>query len=127
MMIKDYQHSHEVEQILYRREFFVDEHGGCSFPCDENGVVDVDSLAPEGKKNYEHALAHPELYPYKFNKFEKIVTSYREPASGVCHCGERVYFEGRGYMGGFECPNCGRWYNAFGQELLPPNQWEEDY
>jgi hypothetical protein len=30
-------------------------------------------------------------------------------------------------MGANECPHCGQWYNVFGQELLPPDQWEEDY
>ena len=27
-------------------------------------------------------------------------------------------------MGAFECA-CGQWYNMFGQELNPPEDWEE--
>lgn len=43
--------------------------------------------------------------------------------SGTCHCGDIVE------LGGFtcECENCGRLYNWAGQELVPRDQWEEDY
>ena len=30
------------------------------------------------------------------------------------------------YYGACQCPECGKWYNLFGQSLLPPDCWEED-
>ena len=40
----------------------------------------------------------------------------------TCDCGSTVY------LGRFtcECENCGRLYNSFGQELAPPDEWDED-
>ena len=54
------------------------------------------------------------------------INGYREPAHGICRCGEEVTLIDE-YMGSCQCENCGQWYNLFGQELLPPNQWEEDW
>lgn len=30
-------------------------------------------------------------------------------------------------MGACQCPKCGKWYNIFGQALLDPEFWEDDY
>lgn len=40
----------------------------------------------------------------------------------TCHCGCIVW------LSSFtnECDKCGQLYNAFGQELAPPNQWDEE-
>lgn len=39
-----------------------------------------------------------------------------------CTCGDIVA------LGSFtnECPNCGRMYNSFGQELAPVSQWDPE-
>jgi len=44
------------------------------------------------------------------------VTTY-----GTCDCGETVVLDSFTV----ECPNCGKLYNAFGQELRPREEWEE--
>lgn len=31
------------------------------------------------------------------------------------------------HLGACEWPTCGQWYNLFGQKLLPPDRWEEDF
>ena len=61
---------------------------------------------------------------------KKTVTS---PAAGHMYVAswedgssETVYLYDR-YRAACQCPKCGRWYNLFGQELLPPEMWEEDY
>lgn len=40
----------------------------------------------------------------------------------TCHCGATVYLHGD-----TQCDNCGQWYNAFGEELMDPQFWNEDY
>ena len=96
---------------------------GFGFPCDEAGNV-VKTLNPAALENLEFCKKHPE----RFERFNEVVcskTAYTEPASGDCICGERVYLEDQ-YYGACECPNCGRWYNLFGQSLLPPDKWDRD-
>lgn len=38
-----------------------------------------------------------------------------------CDCGERVYLSGDS-----QCPECGQWYNGFGQQLKDPSEWPDD-
>lgn len=40
----------------------------------------------------------------------------------TCDCGETLYVDNFTN----EC-ECGRLYNAFGQELADPSEWQEDY
>ena len=40
----------------------------------------------------------------------------------TCKCGEMI--PGGSYTN--ECPECGRMYNAFGQELAPVDEWDPD-
>jgi hypothetical protein len=63
---------------------------------------------------------------------EFIRESYHEedgtfvPAVGKCHCGEEIELNPRcAYYGGIECPECGQWYNLFGQELNPVETWSQ--
>lgn len=114
-----------VTAIQYSREFTREDSSGFSFPCDEHGNVfpfEFDCA----RKNYEWCMAHPEEFDAEWNEFRTWKNTYREPAHGTCVCGEEVYLIDE-YQGACECPNCGRWYNLFGQELLPPDQWESDY
>ena len=46
-----------------------------------------------------------------------------EPAHAICNCGEEILIQDD-YMGACQCPNCGQWYNLFGQEILDPSEWE---
>ena len=122
-MIANYFPSHDIEITEREIRFFVDSSGGLAFPCDEQGnPIFYNQYA---KANYEDAIQHPERFPYEFNKVHQWTRYCREPASGVCKCGERIYLTNQ-YLGACSCPNCGQWYNLFGQELLPPEKWEED-
>lgn len=42
----------------------------------------------------------------------------------TCDCGEEVYLDK--FSSVTECTSCGRLYNAFGQELAPVDQWDEE-
>jgi len=113
-------------EVSYEVRFFVDKNGGYGFPCDEYGNILKDEMTKQAIENYEWCLSREEEFPYLFNDVVKKTHTYREPAHGTCKCGEEVYMV-NDYMGAVQCPKCGQWYNLFGQELLPPEQWEEDY
>lgn len=120
-MLKNYI-TERFEEITEFYLVFDDGHGnGCCFPCDNEGVL-LDPN-PAALKNYRYCLDHPE----KFVRFNKVVErnyTIRHPAKGTCKCGGEVEFF-RTYYGASQCDNCGRWYNVFGQELLPPDEWED--
>lgn len=119
-MLKNIIRGERVTRIDYSLDFDLDNNGGFTFPCDENG--NVGELTQAAVKNLEWCRSHPE----KFTEFGVIRSrrySWREPDRGTCACGRTVYLENQ-YMGACEC-ECGRWYNLFGQELLPPDQWQE--
>ena len=100
---------------------------GCWFPCDKDG--NLEGMTEAALKNLENCKAHPE----KFARSGEVVATertYIEPAHGTCDCGKEVVLENQ-YYGSCQCPKCGRWYNLFAQEILPPDKWgddlEEDY
>lgn len=101
-------------------EFMIDPNGGLSFDLDENDKPIFN--CPEAKENYEYAVAHPEVYPYRYNEVVERSWTYTEPAKGKCHCGETVELVNE-YRGACQCGRCGQWYNLFGEELLPPEDW----
>lgn len=104
--------------------FYYDDNGGFGFPCDAAGNVCISELTDCAMHNLSECMAHPE----RFQHYAEVRTSRRritDHAHGVCECGKRVYLYDQ-YMGACEC-ECGRWYNLFGQELLPPTGWEDDY
>jgi len=39
----------------------------------------------------------------------------------TCDCGEKVYLD----RNTNPCEECGKLYNGFGQELAPPEEWDE--
>ena len=123
-MIKDYKPAERKEEISYEVVFYTEPGGGYGFPCDEHGNVNKKEMQPEAVENYEYALAHPERFTYAFNKVERIRNSWKEPASGICNCGERIPLVDD-YLGACECPNCGQWWNLFGQELKPVSHWND--
>ena len=123
-MIRDFRRSWVEEIIEYELVFYVERGCGLGFPCDENGNVDRSKLSEPAIKNLDYALAHPEKYPYAWNKVEKTVRHYRNPASGICHCGVRIDLIDED-MWACQCYNCGQWWNLAGQELKDRSQWEE--
>lgn len=108
--------------VEYALEFFFDRNSGFSFPCDEYGNV-LPLKSSEAAENLEWCRNHPEKF--EFIEIRRHKQSWREPDSGTCHCGERVYLVNE-YCGACQCPRCGQWYNLFGQELLPQEEWEMD-
>lgn len=96
---------------------------GCWFACDSSGKVN-ENLPKEAKTNLEYCLTHPEDFK-RWNEIKRTEREYTEPAHGTCACGTEVELYDQ-YYGACQCPKCGRWYNLFGQSLLPPEQWERD-
>lgn len=94
---------------------------GFSFDCDEQGrILPLNSCA---QKNYEMCLKNEEgkLVDDGIVTYKNVI---HHRASVRCNCGNE--FELYNYTcGACECDNCGQWFNLFGQEILPPNQWEE--
>lgn len=121
-MIKEYVESERKEYTEYELCFDDGANNGFGFPCDKNGNIDT-NIHPDAKANYEYCMQHPEKF-VRFNKVVKYTRSYREPAHGKCECGEIVILT-NDYFGACQCPRCGQWYNLWGQELLPPERWED--
>ena len=119
-MLRDIVRGERVTRTDY--ELVFDDGGNCgfAFPCDEAG--NVSGIPQPAMENLAYCRQHPE----KFTRAGVVVgrrCSWREPDRGKCKCGRTVYLENQ-YMGACEC-ECGQWYNLFGQELLPPDQWED--
>lgn len=106
-------------EIAYERE----DGSGFVFPCDECGNP-LPDMNPAALENLEWCRNHADEFAVA-GEVVRRKHSYREPASGTCSCGNRVELYDM-YMGACPCEKCGRWYNLFGQELLPPEQWEDD-
>ena len=121
-MIQNYTRSEIKTIIEYDLVFDDGYHNGYAFPCDENG--DVGELNPAALENYNWCLQHPERF-VRFNKVIANTHTYREHAHGTCHCGNEVYLYDE-YYGACQCGQCGQWYNLSGQELLPPDEWQEN-
>lgn len=97
------------------------ENRSCSFQFD---VVDGELVfcCEDAKRNFRYCLEHPEEYKDKGNIIVK--NSYWQDARAICECGREIFLRDT-YLGAGECRYCGRWHNLFGEELLPPEQWEE--
>ena len=115
---------HTEEIVDYRIEFTDEDGNGCSFPCYEIGTL-LPFATDATAKNYQNSLAHPEMFAI-YNEFKTYKREITIPAVARCHCGSNVTLENQ-YQGACECPECGRWYNLFGQELCHPDGWEQDY
>lgn len=123
-MLKDLTQREWKTFVRFELVFDDGHNNGFGFPCDANGVVKEEELQQAAIENLAWCKAHPE----KFARFDEVVTirqEYMEPARGTCVCGATVILEDQ-YYGACQCPNCERWYNLFGQSLLPPDQWEND-
>ena len=127
-MLKNLVRPEREKKVWYELEFWYedDRSAGFGFPCDERGNLLADEMNEDALKNYEWCMAHPERFAV-YNNFRTHVDYYQPNAHGTCVCGEEVELSDQ-YMGACQCEKCGRWYNIFGQSLLPPEQWGEvDY
>ena len=107
------------ELVEYRLEYTDEEGTGFSFPCDSDGRLLKPGLLPK----LEECRAHADDFAVA-----GVVKEYRRehhvPAEGICECGKHIRLQEQ-YLGACQCPYCGRWHNLFGQELLPPEMWED--
>lgn len=133
-MLQNYVPSEWKEETYYELVFDDGRGNGLCFPCDKDGNIlpapehpslDHNKVDEARQRNLQDALAHPERY-VRFNKVIRETHEYKEMAHGTCKCGYELYLYNQ-YLGACECPECGRWYNLFGQELTPPDQWEDNY
>ena len=120
-MIKDFKRGEVVTVTDYEIMFDDGHYNGFGFPCDKDGNPKIREDNDVAWENYEYCKANLD----KFVRKGVVVPetwSYREPNTGTCECGKRIELENQ-YLGACECPNCGLWYNMFGQELNPPETW----
>lgn len=124
-MLKDYVAASYRTVVEFELAFDDGRNNGFGFPCDKNGkLLESEEENPEIHRNYHDCMKHPERFK-RFNRIVRLERRVRDDAYGTCICGERVELWDQ-HMGACECPNCGRWYNLFGQELLPPAYWGDD-
>ena len=124
-MLKNYTPRERKTDVTYELEFlYPNSNSGYGFPCTETGEL-LELKNPYAIANYNDCMAHPEKFEV-YNHIRKIKHTYTENAHGTCECGHDISLWDEMY-GACECPYCGRWYNLFGQELNPPEYWEEDY
>lgn len=119
-MAKIISHKKKIETIEYRREFSLKSASGagCSFECDERGVLK--EMSTEALENYKYCLEHPREYLDEGVK--KRYVCYEEPTHAICECGKEILLEDHLY-GASKCIYCGRWHNMFGQEIKYPSMW----
>ena len=123
-MINDYSPAHMVEYDMHRLVFDDGINSGFWFPCDELGNL-LPGMHENARENYEFCMANQNSF-VRANEVVSFKQHVREAATGTCHCGNRMELYDQ-YYGTCQCDKCGQWYNLFGQELLPPDEWEEDY
>lgn len=118
-MIRNYVPAHLEETREKFLEFLNEDGCGYSFDLDEN---DRPILQTEAAKTSWELCQ--KAYPNGGRK--KVWTNrFRVPAKGTCQCGFDITLCGD-YYGATECDRCGRWYNVWGEEILPPEMWEEN-
>ena len=119
-MIEIIKESERKSQVSYSLEFRNRKRRDCghSFPCDENGTVDITTFAHVAIINYIRCSLGQEI---KLG-IRKNIIRWTEPALGKCYCGKEVN------LGEFtnECEYCGRLYNWCGHELAPREEWEDE-
>jgi len=121
-MLKNYTPRERVVRVSYELLYWYDDCGGFSFLCDKDGNI-LPGLTEAALNNLRECRKNPQRFKYP-GIVRRWESHYTENAHGTCECGREVYLYDQ-YMGACEC-ECGRWYNLFGQELNPPESWEED-
>lgn len=124
-MLKNYTPAESRTVIDYELAFDDGHNNGFGFPCDREGnLLESEEQNPVAYENYLTCLKHPGRFA-RFNQVVRHERRVKEPGHGTCFCGNEVELYDA-YYGACQCEKCGRWYNLFGQELLPPDQWELD-
>lgn len=109
----------------YELVFDDGHYNGFRFPCDADGkLLQSEEENPAAHANLRRCLEHPEKFE-RFNKILKHELRVKDNAHGTCDCGNEVELW-YSYLGACQCKECGKWYNLFGQELLPPEHWEDN-
>lgn len=98
-----------------------DSSSGFSFPVDKDEKVILDN--PDAEASYRMCLTHPKQYAD--DEIVEVDRYYFIKPTMHCRCGHKIFIGNR-LDGADSCPYCGQWHNQFGEELLPPEQWEED-
>ena len=119
-IIKKRQRVREVRHVLFFSRVGSHGHSGFSYDCDENGVVNIAKLAPEGVRSLRDCKAGVGT------SFEAPVVETREhtwtdPAVLECGCGQHVSLDDA--MDNI-C-KCGKIYNMSGQEMVAAS-WDCD-
>lgn len=124
-MLRNYTPAEYRTAVDYELVFDDGHNNGFGFPCDRDGKL-LESMEqnPAAHENYQFCLNHPERFE-RFNQVVKHERRVRDNAHGTCICGNELELYDQ-YLGACQCEKCGRWYNLFGQELLPPDQWKKD-
>ena len=126
----------EVEKKHYALAFDDARNPGCgySFPCDKDGNIlwDECSSPKAAHKSLDYCKAHPDRWTSQ-SRDGRVVAIINRERYGICpYCEHKIIFDatgicafgqGLGYVGAYEC-ECGHWYTAAGQEVLPPDEWE---
>ena len=115
---------------VYSRTFYYEgqEGWGFSFDCDKDGNVDVKSLNPAARENYESCL-RGEVRGRKV--VDKGVSSY-EQKFHVCDCGsgepQEALYDARGIFASYYCTVCEQEVRSrFRPEVLEdPNYYAEE-
>ena len=122
-MLSNYVPSQRIINTDYELEFlYPGRDGGFSFPCRKDGSLYP--MTEAAKINYEWCVSNEDKFEV-YNKITSRKYASTDPAHGRCECGREVYLTNQ-YYGACQC-ECGRWYNLFGQELNPPDMWEEPF
>jgi hypothetical protein len=111
-----------VEEPKWNLFFQWKDHpgSGYSFDCDAAG--NLLEPTPERIQRVADCRENPGLAPPVIQSW---VQRYYEPALIQCDCKREHALVDQNGMGD-SCCECGQWYNAVGQQLIPPTQWGED-
>jgi hypothetical protein len=115
-----------IEEIRHSMFYQNEEDDTCgfSFECDENGIVDVERLSPEGLANYKKCIKGEGVRPGKLESNSFFVK--------LCRCGsgfdQRELNDARGIFCCYVCPDCEeekrRKYRA--DIFENPNYWTDE-
>ena len=110
-----------IQKVTFYLDYeYLDLPGaGFSFPCTEQGGVDLTEYAA---KNYQ-ACQEGSVNGHRvtFRGIKKHVRVHMLPAVGLCRCGREVTLHGF-----TNTCQCGKDYNWAGQLLAPRSQWGEE-
>lgn len=108
--------------VTWTREFDLkgDPGRGFTFPCDKEGVVDLDKLEPAGRASLEAVRDNPGYLDRGACAHTRQIT---HPAMGACErCAALVSLE----RWTNQCDGCGAEYDSHGQRLAARQLWGEE-